>query len=431
MLKLTALPIGGEAFLLQRDGFKILVDSGYNSECLAQFLSDEMPNLEFIHIAVCTHADSDHARGLTKILEEWKPQNKGARPPIGEFWLPRVWLDLVPDLISKQGQRDLAHAMLDDMNSLADAILEKMERASDKDLNIDTKAIIELVLEKNKKELKHPSRRDEYVPQRQEARILHARSKLLMEWYVRDNLTLDNLEDVFDTLSHVHPGTRDIARYWISLASTATTIRDIILSAHHHSVKIRWFDFSKFEEDGRPEGGILGLLTPINAVELYDPSALIQQPPDFTVSYRLSLTLSNRQCLSFYSPGHAACPGVLFCGDSPMGYGRKHLVPFKLPGRGRIQSVIATAPHHGQESNAIAYKHIHHQVAPGGIFWIRSGGSRKNPPGASFCGIPSQHRICTWCPYSSAGSPKEVATIVQPNSIGRAPIFWTGNRCNC
>ena len=431
MLKLTALSIPGEALLLQRDGFNILVDSGCNSKGLAQCFSDKMPNLEFIHVAVCTHADSDHARGFTKILEEWKPQNKDARPPIGEFWLPRVWCDLFPDLMSREGQRDLAHAIVDDMISLADAILEKMGPNFDRNPNRGAEAIIESVLAKSKTTLKRPRRRGEEVLQRKVMKKWRDRSRKFMNWLIMGDLTLEDLKDMILHVTDARPSTRAIARYWISLASAATTIRDIILSAHHHNVKIRWFDFSKFEKAGRPEGGIPDLLTPINAVELYDPSALFQQPPDHVVSYRLFLTLTNAQCLSFYSPGHSARPGVLFCGDSPMGYGRKHLVPFKLPGRGRIQSVIATAPHHGQESNAIAYKHIHHQVAPGGIFWIRSGGNRKNPPGASFCGIPSQHRICTWCPYSSAGSPKEVATIVQPNSIGRAPIFWTGNRCSC
>lgn len=68
MEKLIALPIKGEAFLLIRDGKTVLVDGGYNSHDLSRALKVHVPGLKKIDIVICTHADRDHAGGLTTLI---------------------------------------------------------------------------------------------------------------------------------------------------------------------------------------------------------------------------------------------------------------------------------------------------------------------------------------------------------------------------
>ena len=64
MFRFIALPTHGESFLLQKNGSNILVDSGYPRDKLSNMLDDIVPNVDHIHAAVCTHADSDHASGF-------------------------------------------------------------------------------------------------------------------------------------------------------------------------------------------------------------------------------------------------------------------------------------------------------------------------------------------------------------------------------
>ena len=84
MNRLSALPVSGDSFLLQRASKNILVDGGWSSKKLISSLSDKTTAVDHLHIVVCTHADSDHAGGLTDFLDN-------SDLSADEFWLPGSW----------------------------------------------------------------------------------------------------------------------------------------------------------------------------------------------------------------------------------------------------------------------------------------------------------------------------------------------------
>ncbi|QVX15834.1 MBL fold metallo-hydrolase [Pseudomonas congelans] len=91
MSRLIALPVDGDAFILQRAGYTILVDGGKRSALLASELAKfEVTHLDFI---VCTHADEDHAGGLVDFLDR-------SGISVSEFWLPGAWLQSLPVLLT-------------------------------------------------------------------------------------------------------------------------------------------------------------------------------------------------------------------------------------------------------------------------------------------------------------------------------------------
>src|SRR4051812_38034551 len=99
MDQLIALPVKGEAFLLQRDRYHILVDGGGGSnrnsrpsgKALSNALLAVRPNLRKLDVVVCTHADGDHAAGLASFLDYWwtdRAAGPGRDIRVKEFWLP-------------------------------------------------------------------------------------------------------------------------------------------------------------------------------------------------------------------------------------------------------------------------------------------------------------------------------------------------------
>jgi len=157
---------------------------------------------------------------------------------------------------------------------------------------------------------------------------------------------------------------------------------------------VRWFDFSEFARTRHASGGDYGLLVPLNAVELAVPPS-----PMHELSYMARLTPVNEECLVFFSPGKLLKKlGVVFTGDSPMGDGPRYtqnFLPISLEPR---QLVIATAPHHGSQSNAMAYVHL--DTFAKVVLWLRSGGTHQHP-GLAFRQLLPALRACTNCPHSN------------------------------
>ena len=446
MQRLVALPIKGDAFLLQRDGFNILVDGGLNKNALPQFLASDMPKLKFIHIAVCTHSDSDHANGFTELLDKWRPQKEGEPAPIGEFWLPGSWSAVVSDLMLEPSK--FASQVFREMTSLFDLTIKSRSAYVDQNTDDDFDPVIDATLENLNLDLyrRREIEMNEYFDKSENLRQVRRPFRGALESLGMQRLRnrsheiVDNedegngeMQSIRNRISSIaEQGSRmetAVAEYWLDLIDAAQTIRSIALSAIKHKVKIRWFDYEEFIDRRRASGGIAGVLTPVNAVELRKGSLILQPPSGVMLSYMLRLTLSNRQCLSFYSRGHCCQPGVLFCGDSPMGYGSGHSIPFKFFRQGTVQSIIATAPHHGLESAKVAYENIHRQVDPLGIFWVRSGGTKRYPIGDSYRSISSHCRICTWCPHKH---PKmKAAEIIQVHSSWNYSYKRIGYVCNC
>jgi hypothetical protein len=135
------------------------------------------------------------------------------------------------------------------------------------------------------------------------------------------------------------------------LITTAKRIRDIAQVAASSGSKIRWFDFAQFRKGQPPRGGVPVFLEPINSVEV------VSIAPRRSLSYLARLTPVNEESLVFLAPPDLFRLGVLFCADSPFsmafGYGSSFL---SLPEP--QWPIIATAPHHGAETNRAAYGHI-------------------------------------------------------------------------
>lgn len=86
MSKFTAFPVNGDAFLLEREKYSVLVDGGGSKSKLVNSYKKaqgkQLPNY-----IVCTHRDSDHINGLIGLLEE------AVKPPVWntkntELWVP-------------------------------------------------------------------------------------------------------------------------------------------------------------------------------------------------------------------------------------------------------------------------------------------------------------------------------------------------------
>ena len=102
MDQLLALPVRGESFLLRRGRFSVLVDGGWDGKSLAAALTSNASDLRKIDVVVCTHADADHARGLSTFLDHWLargPSGNKILGRVGQFWLPGSWVDVLPDLM--------------------------------------------------------------------------------------------------------------------------------------------------------------------------------------------------------------------------------------------------------------------------------------------------------------------------------------------
>jgi Metallo-beta-lactamase superfamily len=85
MLKFTAFDVQeGDAFLLEKDEKKILIDGGKDrgNKFPEKFLSTGIKQLDLI---VCTHADSDHAEGLINLLRSDDDLT------CKEIWIPAKW----------------------------------------------------------------------------------------------------------------------------------------------------------------------------------------------------------------------------------------------------------------------------------------------------------------------------------------------------
>ena len=213
-----------------------------------------------------------------------------------------------------------------------------------------------------------------------------------------------------------------IGRYWLDLIITANIIRQIANLAIGHKAIIRWFDYGGFENKGWELGGTHGLLIPINAVEQNVPSWGYTKK-----SSQLRLCAVNERCLSFYSPGNKSRSGVLFCGDSPMGYGKKCSQPFIIPQQDTIPFFVATAPHHGSQTNARAYNYILNQIRTIRVFWIRTGGTEKHP-GDAYRRILPCLRLCTRCPRYHKKVNSEASICLHYRG---SPFISANSQCHC
>ncbi|ULX56758.1 MBL fold metallo-hydrolase [Ectothiorhodosinus mongolicus] len=396
--RLLALPVLGESFLLQRDGKNILVDGGFSSSRLIRALQATNVDVNQLDIVVCTHADRDHAGGLKNLLGN-------STVSVGEIWLPGEWGDSLRELLNDP--KAVVDALVNEFREFEPPRLNDSPADSGDSDEVERQAyaIINSLREKRMKNYKH----DVQFVEGEETGLSGLQwlqeiagntqqkdANLQDERHIQNRKAAENIFQNGINRIRYRQAKRRLdaiwAKIWIVAIHAAAIIRGIALQAIESNVRVRWFDFDRFVQNGyHPVGGVADLLTPLNAVEIPMPPT-----PASDLRYFVRLTPVNERSLAFLSTQAAGlCPtDIVFTGDSPLGYGVGYKMSF-LARRTQRGLAIVTAPHHGSESNAVAYTHI--RSCWQDLLWLRSGGTRKHP-GATFKKIPTHLRACTHCP---------------------------------
>lgn len=417
MNTLTALPISGESFLLRRPSGNVLVDGGYDSEKLAAALERYAPDVKHLDVVVCTHGDMDHAGGLAQLID-------ASGIGVGEFWLPGKWADSVEELLT-------------DTRALIDGLLAELDALEEDEKHIETDGDPDQASEAIERRLVgQRSNVESEGSEEPDQATAEATNKEDSPWFNVLRRRVESIEaEDNEARGAFRSGRRrvqyriaqnivsaGIGHYWLGLIDTAETIREIARQAIVHNVRVRWFDFDAFVRLGRAKGGKAGVLEPVNSVELAQP------PKILGMTYIARLSARNEECLSFFAPTEPKTNGlgVLFSGDSPLGGGPRYMHSFLATAKPPSSPIIATAPHHGSENNAVAYNHVHNwaEVA----LWIRTGGSTRHP-GATYKSLEPGYRCCTHCPQSNFSYGK-VEVALQPN-VTWWPVAVIPHFCGC
>ena len=455
--KLHALQLdSGESFLLittyEGNEFYILVDSGKKKgqagkHPLVNAILKAEPSLSRINVAICTHQDGDHANGFPAFTDSWYRQGK----EIGEYWLPGKWATAVPDIICDPlsfaiklfngahdaaeilGNSELSCSFSEKNNfkifedrirhtfkskSLKDEYSRTVTRAQTSDnikqninendialnrlassLGVDTDRIYELIIQ-------------------EEHNLSHRRCFTNLPYYFLKNL--------YYPVARTH----SIAASFLfnQVIETAETIRNITSAAIRHTIPIRWFDFGLFESGELAGGGIPGLISPINSIEVH-------RIPGTTVSalimfLSLRLSIQNIESLVFLRNETKEEPAVLFLSDSRLNFNAgKPIVgsDFPIIIAAPKRRLVLTAPHHGSRINDNAYTVIGKWLGKD-IFehiCIRSGGQG----GQDFCDfLKFQHRACTNCLNSGCpdnfGRLSQQVTVITNSNDWEWPTFY-------
>ena len=426
---LMALPIRGESFLLRRSGKHVLVDGGYKGDKIARVLENQIQDVPFLDVVVCTHGDSDHVGGLPPLLKEWSGR-------IGQMWLPGRWVNVAPQLVVDPAEffKQLICELdveLKEPSEDVTSIIREIEGATGqwdvwKDTDVsssdhDTRPIDEWVYgtdlpfdkieKKQEPEWFDKLRRSDLVSsETASSAVASARRKA--RYRLNKGTSGMNVR---------------IAEYWLGLIETAEAIRKVAIEAIEQKIPTRWFDFEGFSLTRCAKGGVPGFFIPVNAVE--------QATPPTVLAKFLQLTKINRESLVFLAPPMKERLGVLFCADSPLGdgpnFGNSFLRPLPFPNS--WFPIVATAPHHGSESNKAAYNHLRNWMDVAVL--LRAGGSTKQP-GATFLGQRDCLRLCTKCPR--AGHAPLLSGVVlnrskwPPRQLWHLPLLIAiGRRCVC
>lgn len=428
-----ALPISGESFLLSRRRHTVLVDGGWKKDKVADVLAAQFPTMTALDVVVCTHGDGDHAGGLPDLLNRWAGQ-------IGQLWLPGRWVDVVPDLL--KDPKDFVDGLIRELNAVireklpdpfGETAIEQPQTLVSRDPAGDRKLAGERPRDQ---ESVDPSPTPEapwsdadwddddvdlgasepmdepdwFAAFRHSGAIATAKAASAAFESGRSRIRYRETKGRIGIVS---------ALAWLRLIDTVEAIRGIAAAAIARRLRIRWFDFDAFTDTRRPSGGVPGFLVPINARE--------QAPPPFEGNFLARLTRINRESLVFFAPPRWHRLGVLFCGDSPLGDGRKfgqsflqHSTPPGLP-------IVATAPHHGAETNSAAYAHMSNWADV--MVLLRAGGDRKQP-GATFKALGWPYKVCATCPQSNR-SPR-LAGVAGPGRHRWFPLaIVMGISCDC
>lgn len=111
-LSFSALEVGqGDAFLLEKDGWKCLFDSGGSKSGLESLLKNKRIN--HLDLAVCSHNDFDHINGFLGILDT------NSKITVDEIWLPGLFGSIIQYVVDNGIPREILEPEdyhIDDIN---------------------------------------------------------------------------------------------------------------------------------------------------------------------------------------------------------------------------------------------------------------------------------------------------------------------------
>ena len=334
----------GDAFFLEKGDRKLLVDGGNSLLSFPrQFLKTTCKN--HVDVLVCTHNDSDHARGVLGFLK---------RLIAREVWLPASWMDRLSDLVSnpKNFWKELV------------ADIEKLEenRVEDLDSIGEMYAIIPVeregpLVEENAENL---MKTIQYGLQTYPFSGRQLWKRVFGLWLLNKRY-----------------------RLMVEATKASNLIREIVLAAYRSGSLIRWYDYVGNSKQSKPSGGISDFLVPVNAVEV----TKIRHRKKSALEY-VALTRANKQSLVFMSPKDDVGPGVLFTADSDLSF--HQVISWH-------EQMIITSPHHGSEDNSYAYTRFSRETQDKlNVIWVRSDKRLSRRPGISYVAA-SGDKYCTVC----------------------------------
>lgn len=372
MAQFIAIPVNqGDAFYFSRGDWSVLVDGG-RSQAGFPSLFKNVTGANGVTILVCTHNDADHANGVLGFLE--------AGLSCEEIWLPGRWLALLPAVL-KSFEEVFCNLLCDLHETKIDEEVEKLSHDF---------SLIEAFAQHLRTSLDSETTGiDEQLgvggwTELHVQLLEQAKDWEIPAWPLFLHPKFYCYYDGIDSVK---------AQLLWSAIDAAHRIRAISIEAFHRGIPVRWFEFSHQSQYGGMEE-----LKPINANEI----ARVR-PQTGRLLDLLALSVSNKECLAFWSPPTEQHPGVLFSGDSDLASAN---IPPALFG------AIATAPHHGSEANSDAYRTIK-SVANGhfsSITWVRSDGRYRNRPGSTFLRLTSQ-RYCTICRHHNTFTRKNAVCL--------------------
>ncbi len=396
MSKFIAIPVGqGDAFYLELDGFSILIDGGRN-RCAFSSMFRFATKTDGVNVIACTHNDADHVNGILGFLEA------GLR--CDELWLPGRWLSVLPDVLKP---------FIKVFDELADNIAHTDSFSKTGELQSDLSPF------EAYSEYGCDHMDNDPDPEEEPSVVVGGWPESCLEmleqaepWEVFPHGLglLDLKHRLFSPHSYYRRLDPANVEFLWSAIDAAARIRAIAIEAFHRGISVRWFEFDVV----RPSGGI-AVLQPMNAREIAKV-----RPSISSLLMRLSLSVSNKESLVFWSPPSKNRQGVLFTADSD-------LANVNLP---HLDHAIVTAPHHGSEANRNAYKAVLAAASNGSsITWVRSDGKYRNRPGNTYLGLVSL-RLCTLCRcLGGSSTAKQIVRLHSRNGVWRR---HQGTRfCSC
>lgn len=384
-----AIGVGqGDAFFLERESWAVLVDGGRSAQGFpTQF--QKVTKRDSVDILVCTHNDADHALGILGFLRSGLTCK--------EVWLPGSWTDRLEDL--------LLHP-----ERFTEELISNIEET---EVTPEKRLLLQTIGDQYSERMMHQERNNEGAASTdalsealEKATAIEDYGGILL--YPPPVWPLEDWPHPWYRMWRLMRRDYERFRLFIEAISAATLIREISLAAYHAGALIRWFEYNITSNNG----GIPGVLLPLNASEIVQ----IRVRRWSALMY-LALTTSNKQSLVLISPANNEKPAVLFTADSDLSF--PQIIPWS-------KGMIATAPHHGSEANANAYRRFTSETLNNlDVIWVRSDGRFKTRPGNSYLQV-SGSRFCTLCRGSNY--PKQDVHLTVASRKWK-PIF--ARKCCC